>query len=94
MKRDEIIEYNTIVRSALDLILIAERTIDGRSREKTIKEAYQKAQNMVLPYRSFFEEELDLDNNGELFSWGFIKSDLERVHEELTEMIQTNKSND
>lgn len=91
MSKEEIQEYISIVERALNEILLAERTINKRTREKAICEAKTEAQNLVLPYREMFEEELDLDYNGELFSWGFIENDLRTVREKLSEMMRTNK---
>lgn len=87
MSKEEIQEYISIVERALNEIFLAERTIDKRTREKAIREAKTEAQNLVLPYRELFEEEL-LDYNGELFSWGFIENDLRTVRVKLSEMMR------
>ena len=91
MSKEEIQEYILIVTEALRKIHMAERTIDKRKRDKAIRDAKTEAQNLVLPYRETFEEELDLDYNGELFSCGFIENDLQTVRDKLSEMMRTNK---
>ena len=94
MSKKELLNVLSIVEDALNKILLAERTIDKRKHEKAVREAKIEAQNMVLPYRDIFDKELDINYNGELFSWGYIESDLRTVYEKLTEMIKTNKLDD
>lgn len=94
MTRDELNQMLLIVDEALGKMLLAERTIDKRKLEKAVREAKIDAQNMVLPYRDLLDKELDINYNGELFSWDFIENDLRAVREKLTEMIKTNRFND
>ena len=87
MNKEEIKEYLHIVRSALDKILLAERTIDKRRREKAIRDAKKEAQNMVYPYKAIFIDICHKENLGdELFDWGHLEGDLEDVYEKLKEL--------
>lgn len=88
MNREELNQMLSIVDEALSKILLAERTIDKRKHEKAVREAKIEAQNMVIPYRDLLDKELDINYNGELFSWGFIENDLRMVREKLTEMMK------
>ena len=87
MNKEEIQEYLHIVRSALDKILLAERTIDKRRREKAIREAKKEAQNMVYPYKAILIDICHKENLGdELFDWGHLEGDLRDVYVILTKL--------
>lgn len=76
-----------ILESALDKILIAERTIDGRKRDKAIRVALEEAKNMVYPHKTRLIEICQMENIGdELFDLGHLKGDLQEVYGKLKEM--------
>ena len=52
IKREAICKYLSIVGNALDAILLAERTRDGRKRDKEIRKAKEEAHNMVYSYKA------------------------------------------
>lgn len=84
MSQEDIKNYINIVESALESICMAEKTIDKKSRDKKIKEAKEKAINMVLPYKLELGKVCNMESIGDdLFSWGNLKSDLQAVCENL-----------
>ena len=87
MNKEEIQVYISIVESALSEILIAERTIDKRKRDKAIREAKEKALGMVYPYKTMLIDICHMDNLGdELFDWGHLEGDLREVCDKLKEL--------
>lgn len=87
MSDEELKNILSIVSEAQDIIFCAKSCYDKRKKDKLIREAKSNAQDMVLPYRTLLEEELDFDLNVELFSWWFLERDLQDVHKKLTERI-------
>ena len=74
IKRDAIYKYLSIVGNALDVILLAERTRDGRKRDKEIRKAKEEAQNMGYSYKADLADICNLESLGsELFDWGILK---------------------
>lgn len=87
MGKEELHNMLFILESALDKILIAERIIDGRKRDKAIREALEEAQNMIYPHKARLIEICQIENLGdELFEWGHLKGDLQEVYGKLKEL--------
>lgn len=87
INRDEIRKYISIVGNALDKILLAERTKDGRKRNEKIREAKEEALNMILSYKAELANICNLESLGsELFDWGHLKGDLQDVYSKLGEL--------
>lgn len=87
IKREAICKYLSIVGNALDAILLAERTRDGRKRDKEIRKAKEEAQNMVYSYKDDLADICNLESLGsELFDWGHLKGDLQDVYAKLKEL--------
>ena len=87
MNNEEIKLMCSIVESALNKILLAERTIDKRKRDKAIRDAKTEAQNMVYPYKTALIEICHKEDIGdELFDWGHLESDLQDVYSKLTDI--------
>lgn len=92
MNKEEIKLMCSIVEGALDNILLAERTIDKRKRDKAIRDAKIEAQNLVYPYKAILTDICHKENlNGELFDWGYLESDLQDVLRILTELKNKNE---
>ena len=91
MVKEKIEKILFIVESALNKILLAERTIDKRKRDKAIREAKTEAQKLVYPYKAILSDICHKDNlNGELFDWGHLESDLQDVYRILTDLSNKN----
>lgn len=88
MINEDLKKVLSIVSEAQDKIFLAQSYYDKRKKEKAIRDAKTYAQNLVLPYSALLEKELDLSLNGELFSWGFLEDDLQRVNNLLSEKIK------
>lgn len=89
MSKEEIQEYISIVERALNEILLAERTIDKRKRDKAIRDAKTEAQNLVYPYKALLIDICHIDNLGdELFDWGHLEVDLHNVYNKLKELYK------
>ncbi len=87
INRDAICKYLSIVGNALDIILLAERTKDGRKRDKEIRKAKEEAQNMVYSYKANLADVCNLESLGsELFDWGHLEGDLQTVYAKLKEL--------
>ena len=87
MNNEEIKLMCSIVESALNKILLAERTIDKRKRDRAIRDAKTEAQNMVYPYKALLLDICHIDNLGdELFDWGHLEGDLHNVYSKLKEL--------
>lgn len=87
MNNEEIKLMCSIVESALNKILLAERTIDKRKRDRAIRDAKTEAQNMVYPYKALLLDICHIDNLGdELFDWGHLEGDLHNVYTKLKEL--------
>ena len=92
MDKEEIKQLLSIVESALNKILIAERTIDKRRRDKAIRDAKTEAHNMVYPYKAILTDICNKEYlNGEPFDWGHLESDLQDVYRILTELYNENE---
>jgi len=92
MNREELSHMLSIVDEALNKILLAERTIDGRRRNKAIREAKKEAQDLVYPYKAILTNICHKEYlNDELFDWGHLESDLRDVIIILTELNNKNK---
>lgn len=88
MSIEEMNQMHSIVESALNKILLAERTIDKRKRDKAIREAKTEAQNMVYPYKNILTDICHKEYlNGELFDWGHLEDDLQDVYTKLKELL-------
>lgn len=80
MNKEELYNMISDVEGALKEICLAERTIDKRKRGKAIHDAKVNAQNMVYSYKTVLIDICHLENLGEeLFDWGHLESDLDRV---------------
>ena len=90
MNREELKQLLSIVDEALSKILLAERTIDKRMREKAIRDAKSEAQSMVYPYKAFLTDICHKEYLGdELFDWGHLEGDLQDVYTKLKELYNT-----
>lgn len=88
MDKGLIEEYIHIVKGALDKILLAEKTIDRRKRDKAIRDAKTEALNMIYPHKAKLTEICQIKNLGdELFDWGHLEGDLEDVYMKLKELL-------
>ena len=88
MNKELIEEYIHIVKDALDKILLAERTIDRRKRDKAIRDAKTEAHNMIFPHKETLIEICQIKNlYDELFDWGHLEGDLEDVYRKLKELL-------
>lgn len=83
---ENINEILQIVENARTTIALAKGCRDGRKREKRIKEAKLKAQELLEPIKAEIKYLCNYDINGmdDLFSWGFIESDLNKVYDILS----------
>lgn len=96
MNSEEIREYISVVKGALNKIYLAEKIIDKRKRDKAIHDAKVDAKNMVYPYKTILTSICHMENLGdELFDWGrHIESDLQRVYAILKDLYNQNKETD
>lgn len=77
-----------IVGDAKTEIALARMCNDGRKRDKLVREAKTKAQDMIKPIEDEIKELCHLKNNGmeDVFDWGFLEDDLDKVYNILSEL--------
>lgn len=77
-----------IVGDAKAEIALARMCNDGRKRDKLVREAKTKAQQMIVPIEDEIKELCHLKNNGmeDVFTWGFLEDDLDKFFNMLCEL--------
>lgn len=90
----DIDEILLIIDKARTGIVLAIKCRDSRKRDKQIKEAKLKAQELIEPFEAEIKYLCNFENNGmdDLFSWGFIEDDLDKVYNILSEIDKNNRN--